>query len=131
VARFLVQPDAIVSYLTHFKSELEYRLRGIYEGLIKLKKKGLPVDAVAPEAAIYLTVKFDLVGKKAPDGDLLLAQADVTSYLLQYAHLAIVPFYAFGAPKNSPWYRLSVGTCKRDDIKVMLSQLGEALEGLR
>jgi aspartate aminotransferase len=88
------------------------------------------VDAVAPEAAIYLTVKFDLVGKKAPDGELLLTQADVTSYLLQYAKLAIVPFYAFGAPKNSPWYRLSVGTCKREDIGAMLAQLGKALEEL-
>lgn len=130
VARFLLQPDAIQTYLTHFKSEVEYRLRGIYDGIMKLKERGLPVDAVAPEAAIYLTVKFDLVGKKAPDGELLLTQSDVTSYLLQYAKLAIVPFYAFGAPKNSPWYRLSVGTCKREDIAAMLTQLGDALEEL-
>lgn len=130
VARFLPQREAIQTYLTHFKSELEYRLRRIYEGIIALKEKGAPVDAVAPEAAIYLTLKFDLVGKKAPDGEVLLTQADVTSYLLQYAKLAIVPFYAFGAPKSSSWYRLSVGTCKREDLDAMLSQLGDALEAL-
>jgi aspartate aminotransferase len=130
VAHFLPQRDAIQAYLTHFKSELEFRLRRIYDGIIRLKEKGLPVDAVVPEAAIYLTLKFDLVGKKAPDGELLLTQADVTSFLLQYAKLAIVPFYAFGAPKNSPWYRLSVGTCKREELDVMLEQLGEALESL-
>jgi aspartate aminotransferase len=130
VARFLLQHDAMQEYLTHFKSEIEYRLRRIYEGLMQLKANGLPVDAVTPEAAIYLTVKFDLVGKKGPDGEVLLTQADVTSYLLQYAHLAIVPFYAFGAPKNSPWYRLSVGTCKREEIAIMLEQLGQALESL-
>jgi len=130
VARFLPQHEAIEAYLTHFKSELEYRLHRIYEGIRHLKERGLSVDAVAPEAAIYLTVKFDLVGKKAPDGELLLTQSDVTSYLLQYAKLAIVPFYAFGAPKNSPWYRLSVGTCKREDIDAMLAQLGNALEEL-
>jgi aspartate aminotransferase len=130
VARFLPQRDAIKAYLAHFKSELEFRLRCIYNGVMQLKEKGLPVDAVAPEAAIYLTLKFDLVGKNAPDGELLLTQADVTSYLLQYAKLAIVPFYAFGAPKNSPWYRLSVGTCKREELDVMLEQLGEALERL-
>ena len=130
VARFLPQHDAINAYLTHFKSELEFRLRRIYDGLIRLKKLGWSVDAVAPEAAIYLTVKFDLVGKKAPDGELLLTQTDVTNYLLQYAKLAIVPFYAFGAPKNSPWYRLSVGTCKREEIDVMLEQLQAALDAL-
>jgi aspartate aminotransferase len=130
VARFLPQQEAIENYLDHFKSELEYRLRHIYQGIIRLKGQGLPVDAVAPEAAIYLTVKFDLVGRKAPDGELLLTQADVTSYLLQYAKLAIVPFYAFGAPNASPWYRLSVGTCKREELDVMLEQLGDALKSL-
>jgi aspartate aminotransferase len=131
VARFLLQDDAIKAYLEHFKSELEYRLRRIYDGIIALKKKGLHVDAVAPEAAIYLTLQCNLVGKKAPDGEVLLTQSDVTAYLLQYAKLAIVPFYAFGAPKSSSWYRLSVGTCKREEVDGMLTQLGEALEQLR
>jgi aspartate aminotransferase len=88
------------------------------------------VDAVAPVAAIYLTIKIDLVGKTTPDGSLLKTQADVTSYLLQYASLAIVPFYAFGAPKNSPWYRLSVGTCKKEEIDEMLHKLEQALHAL-
>jgi aspartate aminotransferase len=130
VARFLPQHEAIRTFLTHFKSELEHRLRRIYDGIIQLKNQGLPVDAVAPEAAIYLTLKFDLVGKRAPDGELLLTQSDVTSYLLQYAKLAIVPFYAFGAPKSSSWYRLSVGTCKKEELDVMLDQLGAALKEL-
>ena len=30
----------------------------------------------------------------------LKSQADVTEYLLSKAHLAIVPFYAFGAEKQ-------------------------------
>ena len=42
----------------------------------------LPVDAIAPEAAIYLTIKIDLVGKKTADGTALKTQADLTSYLL-------------------------------------------------
>ena len=62
---------------------------------------------------------------------MLLNQSDVTSYLLQEAKLAIVPFYAFGAPKTSSWYRLSVGTCKKEEIDVMLAQVGAALEALR
>jgi len=88
------------------------------------------VDAVAPEAAIYLTIKVDLAGKTTADGKRLNTQADVTSYLLQYASLAIVPFYAFGASNNSPWYRLSVGTCKKEEIDEMLNKLEMALKQL-
>lgn len=130
LTKFLTQKSAIDSYLHHFKTELEERLRRIYNGLIILKEQGHHVDAVAPEAAIYLTIKFDLAGKKTNDGRTLDTQADVTSYLLQYASLAVVPFYAFGAPKNSPWYRLSVGTCKKEEIDEMLGNLSDALKKL-
>lgn len=130
LTKFLGQKEAINTYLTHFKSELEERLRRIYEGLTQLKREGYAVDAVAPEAAIYLTIKMDLVGKKGKDGIELKTQNDVTSYLLQYASLAIVPFYAFGAPKTSPWYRLSVGTCKKEEIDEMLQKLKKALQQL-
>lgn len=131
VTKFLSQKQAIHNYLNHFKSELKERLQRIYEGLIQLKQEGYFVDAVAPEAGIYLTVKFDLAGKKTFDGTVLQTQADVTSYLLQHASLAVVPFYAFGASKNSCWYRLSVGTCKKEEIDEMLEKLSEALKKLR
>jgi aspartate aminotransferase len=127
VAKFLYQTEAVDSFLAHFKQELEERLRRIYEGFIKLKKQGHNIDAVAPEAGIYLTIKFDLVGKKTEDGTVLQTQADVTSYLLQFASLAVVPFYAFGASQNSSWYRLSVGTCKKEEIDEMLGKLSDAL----
>jgi aspartate aminotransferase len=41
-----------------------------------------------------------------------------------------VPFYAFGASINSNWYRLSVGTCKKEEINNMLANLKEALKKL-
>jgi aspartate aminotransferase len=131
LTNFLRQKEAIDSYLSHFKSELEERLRRIYEGFIRLKNEGYNIDAVSPEAAIYLTIKIDLAGKKTAEGKLLETQADVTSYLLQYASLAVVPFYAFGASKNSPWYRLSVGTCKKEEIDEMLEKLQLALKALK
>lgn len=131
LARFLGQKDAIDAYLVHFKTELEERLRRIYEGLIRLKNQGHNIDAISPEAAIYLTIKFDLAGKQTSDGTVLQTQADVTSYLLQRAGLAVVPFYAFGASRNSPWYRLSVGTCKKEEIDEMLEKLFNALKELK
>jgi aspartate aminotransferase len=130
LTKFLANKEAINSYLAHFKSEIEERLRRIYEGFVKLKSEGYNVDAVSPEAAIYLTIKIDLAGKKTVRGTELKTQSDVTSYLLQHASLAVVPFYAFGAPKTSPWYRLSVGTCKKEEIDEMLAKLGTALKQL-
>lgn len=130
LAQYLRQSDAIQSYLQQFKQKIELRLRGIYDGLMQLRSEGLPVDAVAPEAAIYLTIKMDLSGKTKEDGTVLQDQEAVTAYLLETAKLAIVPFYAFGAPQSSPWYRLSVGTCKEEEIEKMLGQLREALAKL-
>lgn len=131
VAYYLGNREAIHKYLAHFKSEIEERLRRIYNGFASIKKEGFPVDAIAPEAAIYLTIKIDLVGKTSADGKILATQSDVTAYLLNNAGLAVVPFYAFGAEKNSPWYRLSVGTCKKEDIDEMIGKLRESLISLK
>lgn len=130
VASFLQNKEAINRYLVHFKWEVEERLRKIYHGIRQLKKEGFDVDAVEPEAAIYLTIKISLTGKKLVDGTILKNQADVTSYILQHAGLAVVPFYAFGADNNSPWYRLSVGTCKKEEIEEMIEKLRKALQQL-
>lgn len=130
-AKFLFQREAIKKFLAHFKSEIEQRLRDIYNGFMKLRSQGFSVDAIAPEAAIYLTIKIDLAGKTTGDGKLLADQSDVTAYLLNEASLAVVPFYAFGASRDSAWYRLSVGTCKKEEIPEMISRLGEALKKLK
>jgi len=130
VARYLPQQENIDRYLTKFKTEIEERLQGIYKGLQDLKKEGYSVDAIAPQAAIYLTVQFNLTGRKTPDGKLLEKQSDVTAYLLNEARLAVVPFYAFGASRSSSWYRLSVGTCRKEEIGVMINELREAFSKL-
>jgi aspartate aminotransferase len=130
-ARFLQQDADIEAYLTTFKAELHYRLEYIYKGLMQLKAKGFAVDAVAPQAALYLTIRFALAGKKTADEKILEDQAAVTQYLLEEAGLAIVPFYAFGADKSSSWYRLSVGTCRKEDLAPMFERLEVALARLR
>jgi aspartate aminotransferase len=129
-AKFLLQKNIIDGYLSNFKNELEERLELIYEGFQQLKKEGFPVDACAPQAAIYLTIQLSLVGKKLPDNTLLTTQTEVNSYILNEAKIAVVPFYAFGASKNSDWYRLSVGTCKKEEIPEMMEQLRSALQKL-
>lgn len=129
-AKFLLQNQNIDEYLHEFKAAIEKRLHAIYDEFIKLKKQGFDVDAIAPQAAIYLTIKIDLAGKKTANRKSLITQADVTAYILNEAKLAVVPFSAFGAHKNSPWYRLSVGTCHLKDIPEMIEKLREAMKKL-
>ena len=128
VSKFLLQHEAIDKFLLEFRSEIELRLRTIYNGFNQLKKEGFDVDAIAPQAAIYLTIKLNLAGKTTKNGKLLETQTDVTAYILNEAKLAVVPFYAFGASRNSPWYRLSVGTCRKEEIDEMFSKLRTALK---
>ena len=128
-ANYLAKGDDVNAFLGQFKSEISERLDGFYNGFQALKEKGYQVDAIAPQAAIYLTVKFDLVGKKHSEGA-LENMKDVTAYLLNEAGLALVPFYAFGAPDDSPWFRLSVGTAKITDIAECFEKLTAALAKL-
>lgn len=129
-AAYLKKHDAIDAYFNTFKKELHKRLQSIYEGFQVLKNEGFHVDSCKPEAAIYLTIRLSLKGSKTQDGHTLFSQKDVTAYILSEAKLAVVPFYAFGASKDSDWYRLSVGTCKKEQIPEMLEKLRGALKKL-
>lgn len=129
VAEYLLQSDAITEYLDKFKASLKERLDKIYEGIIALKEKGHSVDAISPQAAIYLTIKLDFTGR-IWKGKRMESQNEVTDFLLNEARLAVVPFYAFGANTQSPWYRLSVGTCRIEDINNFLKDLEKALDQL-
>ena len=130
VAHYLLQADAIDKYFVHFKAEVNERLQRIFTGFKQLKNEGFRVDAIVPQAAIYLTIQIDYAGKKTTEGKLLTNQADVTSFILDDAKLAVVPFYAFGAKPDSSWYRLSVGTCKKEEIDEMLRMLKTSLQKL-
>ncbi|AEA42629.1 pyridoxal phosphate-dependent aminotransferase [Fluviicola taffensis] len=130
-AKYLNELSDYDTYLNHIKSEINARLVGFYSGIQSLKAAGHKVDAIAPEAAIYLTVQFQLHGLKTESGHVLETTQDVTKYILDEAKVAIVPFYAFGSSDDSSWYRLSVGTCKLEDVDGVISNLKAALQKLR
>lgn len=129
VGRFLDDANAVDQYLTEFKNGVSSRLTRFHESFQKLKSQGFAVDSIAPQAAIYLTIQFNLVGKKKEDGTLLATQEDVTEYLLSIAELAVVPFRSFGATGSS-WYRLSVGCCKANEINDVMGKVEAALKKL-
>jgi len=129
-SNYLNKKEDVEAFLTTMKASIHDRLTKLYDGIQQLKKEGYPVDAIAPMAAMYLTIRFSLKGKKYGDHE-IKSTPDTTAYLLEHASLAIVPFAAFGADKESEWYRLSVGTCHLDSIPEMFSNLRKALDELK
>ena len=129
-AKYLSDLKRYDLFLVGQKKQLHQRLDGFYKGFSQLKKEGFKVDVIVPQAAIYLTVQMALHDMKTQSGEVLATTKDVTKYILDEAGVAIVPFYAFGADVNSNWYRLSVGTCKTEDIEGVISNLRNALKKL-
>jgi aspartate aminotransferase len=129
-AKYLMQLDKYDAFLHQQKERIHARLQGFYNGIQQLKEEGFHVHAIVPQAAIYLTVQFSLHGQKTSEGNVLATTKDVTNYLLNEAKLAIVPFYAFGTSEDSSWYRLSVGTCKLEDVDAVIHNLRAALKKL-
>ncbi len=129
-ARYLGQLNLYDTFIEKQKDKINSRLQGFFKGFKQLKNDGFAVNVIAPQAAIYLTVQFNLFGQTTRQGKTLNNTKDITSYLLDEAKLAIVPFYAFGSSDNSTWYRISVGTCKLEDIDQIFSHLRDALSKL-
>lgn len=130
-ARYIAKRETMEADLTQLKKSIYERLQAFHKGFSELKSSGHAVDCVAPAGAIYLTVKFAIKGKRTPAGTTIYTSSDVTSYLLDSAGLAIVPFVAFGASADSDWFRLSVGTSRADEIPMVLEKIENSLNGLR
>ncbi len=130
VAEWLSDRAGIAAYQATFKSGVETRLRTLYQGIEAMRAEGLPVRAIPPRAAIYLTAQFDLLGKRTPDGRVLVSSEDIRHYLLEACGMAVVPFQAFGATDESGWCRLSVGAVSNEAIEALLPRLRTALQSL-
>jgi aspartate aminotransferase len=129
-SHFLNNDIAVDSYLDDFREKLAERLYAFHNAFQSLKQRGFPVDSIAPEAAMYLTVQIALVGKRTQSGVQLLKQSDVWQYILDEAKVAVVPFSSFGATAESPWYRFSVGTCTLEEIPGIVTRIEDAIAKL-
>lgn len=129
-AKFLSDLGQYDTFIDDIREKINARLVAFHEGFQQLKAKGYKVNSIAPQAAIYLTIQLSLHGKKTADGTVLQTTKDVTKYVLDEAKMAVVPFYAFGSSPDSDWYRLSVGTCKLEDVSAIIESLEKALAKL-
>jgi aspartate aminotransferase len=130
MSRYLTNETAVESFLDTFKEGILKRLNGFYNGFKKLKSEGFRVDAIAPMASIFMTVKIDLIGMKYEDGKVIENTNDITDFLIEKAHLALVPFASFGSSPDSTWYRISIGTCTLGEIDMIMENLKNALKKL-
>jgi aspartate aminotransferase len=97
------------------------RLRALYEGLTRLAAEGLPVRALPPAGAIYLSAQFNLV-------DRLGSNEAIRKLLLDEAGFAMVPFQAFGLDEENGWFRLSVGAVSVAEIEAAMPRVAAALQ---
>jgi aspartate aminotransferase len=120
-AQWLDAVEARHAWENGFRDRLRQRLDALYAGFCAMAKDGLPVEAIEPQGAIYLSVRFRMVGSRFADNEA------IRKHLLAAAGMAVVPFQAFGLPDESGWFRLSVGAVSMADIERMLPRLREAL----
>ncbi|HZF67171.1 MAG TPA: aminotransferase class I/II-fold pyridoxal phosphate-dependent enzyme [Gemmatirosa sp.] len=130
-ARLLGATGEVQAYRRGMLAGLQQRLDALYDGLRAMAAEGLPVEVIPPMGAIYLSVRFAVLGRRTDAGATLATNEDVRAYLLDRAALGVVPFQAFGLVEDTGWFRLSVGAVSPDEIAAMLPRLHEALGALR
>jgi len=130
-SELLDDPAAIEAYLSGFRAGIAERLSCLHRGFERMQAEGLPVEALPPMGAIYLTVRIAPFGKRTADGILLRRNEDVRRHVLEAAHIGIVPFQAFGCTDDDGWFRLSIGAVSVAEIEAALPRLAHALRSLR
>lgn len=124
-AAFLADEHAFGEFRAQMAERLGVRLRALHAGFERMRRAGLPVEAVAPEGTLYLSVRFPLGGNAL--GRTLETNEDVRRLLLDEAGVAVVPFQAFGVPEEDGWFRLSVGAVSLAAIEQGLVRIERVL----
>ena len=120
MAALLDDDAAVDSYLGEMRPRVAERLDRLAAGFAAMRKEGLPVEVIAPQGAIYLSVRFAFPGR---------TNEETRKLLLDRAGLALVPFQAFGLREDSGWFRISVGAVSLAEIDAALPRVRAALAG--
>ena len=124
-AAFIAEPPAFHEFRGQMAVRLRARLQALHDGLMRMRARGLPVEAVEPEGTLYLSARFSLGGTVR--GRQLRTNEDVRKLLLEEAGVAVVPFQAFALPHEDGWFRLSVGAVSVAAIEHGLGRLEQVL----
>ena len=129
-AALLNDVAAQAAFRETFIAGIQRRLDAAYRGLEQMRVNALPVEALAPMGAIYLTARIHPFGRKTANGTVLRTNEDVRRWILETARIGVVPFQAFGVREDSGWFRLSVGAATEAAISDAMPRLEAALAAL-
>ncbi len=129
-AWYLAQPEQVAADRAVMNAGVRSRLGLLVETIEGMRDEGLPVDLIRPEGGIYLSVRFDLHGRRTASGQKLDTNDDIRLFLLHEAGLAVVPFQAFGLEGDTGWFRISVGAAEPAKVIAGLERLRTALRGM-
>jgi aspartate aminotransferase len=118
MATFLDDEPAIAEYHTTMRARVRERLDALAAGFAAMRAEGLPVEVIAPQGAIYLSIRFALPGR---------TNEATRRLLLDGAGFAVVPFQAFGLKEDSGWFRISVGAVSMAEIAAALPRVRAVL----
>jgi aspartate aminotransferase len=125
-AEFLEDGEAFGAFRLEMHRRLRERLEFLHRAFTALAARGLPVESVAPEGTLYLSVRLDLFGRTV-DGEPIRTNEDIRRLLLVHAGVAVVPFQAFGLEREDGWFRLSVGGVSMKAIEAGMERLAAVL----
>ena len=108
-AAFIEDQGAVDAHLAQMCRRVLERLRNVADAVNGLKKEGWPVECIEPQGAIYLSIRLGLTGRTTSNGRTLNSDEDIRRFILDEAGIALVPFRCFGVPRDSGWFRASVG----------------------
>lgn len=117
-AALLNDAVAVESFEKTYHAGVGERLALLHDGFAAMRAAGLPVEPIAPQGAIYLSVRISLPGHSNEETRLLL---------LERAGFALVPFQAFGLREDSGWFRMSVGAVTPAEIRAAMPRVHAAL----
>ena len=129
-AAFLNDQEACEQFLDGFLGQVQARLNCIHETFSAMEADGLPVHAIGPQGAIYLSIKVDLRGKTLPNGEVITTNEQIREYLLMEAKVAVVPFRAFGLEGENGWFRMSIGAVSLEALQRAMVRFDKAVRAI-
>lgn len=129
-AAFLMDRAAREEHREWMIAALQARLGVLDEGFTAMRNDGLPVTHIEPQGAIYLSVRFDLLGRTV-NGRKITDNETLRQVLLSGAGFAVVPFEAFGFHGEAGWMRISVGAVSEPEARAGVDRVRRLLESAR
>ena len=127
-AAFLQDSAAVDQHLAGMSEAVLHRLNLLADAVAALKADGWQVDCIAPQGAIYLSIRLGLAGRTGPGGQTLRTDEDIRRFILEHAGIALVPFRCFGVTQDSGWFRASVGAVSEEQCGTIHERLKRAFQ---